>query len=159
MCRYITNIGNKLMGVLSPLVCGYTCVMFSGTQALATTNQKLVQISGYAWIWWHCPGVSDDKASACNAGNLGSISGSGRSPGGGNGNPLQYSNLENPMDRRAWQATVHRVTKSWTWLSHMKWLSMHAVALPLTGVKNMHVIYFLRMAICCKASAWEGQED
>ena len=49
---------------------------------------------------------SEGKASAYNAGDLGSIPGSGRSPGEGNGNPLQYSCLENPMDRGAWQATV-----------------------------------------------------
>ena len=49
---------------------------------------------------------SDGKESACNAGDLGSIPGSGRSPGEGNGNPLHYSCLENPMDRGAWQATV-----------------------------------------------------
>ena len=47
------------------------------------------------------------KSSACNAGDLGLIPGLGRSPGEGNGNPLQYSCLENPMDRGAWQATVH----------------------------------------------------
>ena len=47
------------------------------------------------------------KASACNAGDLGSIPGSGRSPGGGNGNPLQFSCLENPMDGGAWWAIVH----------------------------------------------------
>ena len=51
-----------------------------------------------------------------NAGNTGSICGSGRSPGEGNGNPLQYSCLENPMDREAWWAPVQRVAKSWTWL-------------------------------------------
>ena len=50
-------------------------------------------------------------------GDLGSILGSGRSPGEGNGNPLQYSCLENSMDRGAWWATVHGVTKSWTQLS------------------------------------------
>ena len=49
-----------------------------------------------------------------NAGDLGSTPGSGRSPGEGNGNPLQYSCLENHMDRGAWWATVHGVTKSWT---------------------------------------------
>ena len=49
-----------------------------------------------------------------NAGDVGSIPGSGRSFGGGNGNPLQYSCLESPMDRGAWQATVHVVAKSWT---------------------------------------------
>ena len=52
------------------------------------------------------------KKSACNAGDLGSIPGLGRSPGEGNGNPLQYSSLENPMDRRAWWATVHGVAES-----------------------------------------------
>ena len=51
---------------------------------------------------WGFPGGSEGKASACNAGDLGSIPGSGRSPGEGNGNPLQYSCLENTMDREAW---------------------------------------------------------
>ena len=63
------------------------------------------------------PGGSEVKASARNAGDLGSIPGSGRSPGEGNGNPLQYSCLENPMDREAWWATVHGVAKSRTRLS------------------------------------------
>ena len=57
---------------------------------------------------------SDGKESACNARDLGSIPGSGRSPGEGNGYPFQYSCLDNPMDRRAWQARVHGVTKSRT---------------------------------------------
>ena len=60
---------------------------------------------------------SDGKKSACNAGDLGSISGLRRSPGRGNGNPLQYSCLENPMDRGAWRATVPQVPKSQTWLT------------------------------------------
>ena len=55
-------------------------------------------------------GGSDGKESACDAGDLGSIPGLGRSPGGGHGNPLQYSWLENSMDRGAWWATVHGVT-------------------------------------------------
>ena len=59
-------------------------------------------------------GGSDSKESACNAGDPGSIPGSWRSPGEGLGNPLQYSCLENPMDRGAWQATLHVVTKSQT---------------------------------------------
>ena len=59
------------------------------------------------------PGGSEGKASAYNAGDLTWIPGLGRSSGEGNGNPLQYSCLENPMDREAWQATVHGVTKSW----------------------------------------------
>ena len=54
--------------------------------------------------WW-----LSGKESTCNAGNTGLIPGLGRSPGEGNGNPLQYSCLENPMDRGAWQATVHGV--------------------------------------------------
>ena len=57
------------------------------------------------------PGGSDGKESACNVGNLGSIPGSGRSPGEGHSNPLQYSCLENPMERGAWQATVHGVSE------------------------------------------------
>ena len=60
------------------------------------------------------PGGSDGEESACNAGDQGSIPGSGRSPGEGNGNALQYSCLENSMDRGAWRATVHGVAKSWT---------------------------------------------
>ena len=63
------------------------------------------------------PGGSDCKESACNAGDLGSTPGSGRSPGGGRGNPLQCSCLENPVDRGAWQATVHGVTQSQTRLT------------------------------------------
>ena len=59
------------------------------------------------------PGDSGGKESACNAGGLGLISGLGQSPGGGHSNPLQCSCLENPMDRGAWRATVHGVTKSW----------------------------------------------
>ena len=62
----------------------------------------------------HFPGGSDGKESACNAGDLGSIPGSGRSPGEGLGYPLQYSGLENPKDREAWRAAVHGVAKGWT---------------------------------------------
>ena len=64
------------------------------------------------------PGGSDSKESACNAGNLGSIPGSGRSPGEGNGKPLQYSYLENSMDEGPWQATVHGLAKNLTRLSN-----------------------------------------
>ena len=63
------------------------------------------------------PGGSEVKASASNAGDSGSIPGLGRSPGKGNGNPLQYSCLENPTDGGAWWATVHGVAKSRTRLS------------------------------------------
>ena len=70
------------------------------------------------WIWatrvWWLTLVRNSSA-----GDSGLISGWGRSPGEGNGNPLQYSCLENPMDRGAWQATVHKVEKSWTdWMTN-----------------------------------------
>ena len=71
-------------------------------------------------LWQHSPfpGGSDGKASACDAGDRDLIPGSRRSPGEGNGNPLQYSCLENPMDGGGWWATVHGVAKSWTRLSN-----------------------------------------
>ena len=68
-------------------------------------------------LWGRIGGGSDGNMSAYNAGDPGSILGSGRSSGGGNGNPLQYSCLEYPMDGGARWATVHGVTKSWRWLS------------------------------------------
>ena len=64
------------------------------------------------------PGGSDGKESARNAGDPSSLPGLGKFSGEGNGNPFQYSCLENSMDRGAWWATVHRVAKSWTWLSN-----------------------------------------
>ena len=67
---------------------------------------------------WGFAGGSDSEVSAHNAGDPGSIPGLGRSPGEGNGNPLQYSCLEHSMDGGAWWATVHRVAKSQTRLSN-----------------------------------------
>ena len=69
------------------------------------------------------PGSSDSKDSTCNAGDLGSIPGSRRSPGEENSYPLQYSGLKNSTDRRAWQAIVHGVEKSRTWLSDFHFIS------------------------------------
>ena len=72
------------------------------------------------------PGGTAGKESACNTrdpGDVGSIPGTGRSPGGGHGNPPQYFCLENHMDREAWWATVHRVSKSQT---QLRQLSVHA---------------------------------
>ena len=66
--------------------------------------------------------VKNSPANARDIRDVGSIPGSGRSPGEGHGNPLQYSCLQNPMDRGTWGATVHGVTKSRTWL---KWLNAH----------------------------------
>ena len=65
------------------------------------------------------PGIKNPLANAEDIRDAGSIPESGRSPGGGHGNPLQYSRMENPMDRGAWQAMVHRVTKSWTRLKQL----------------------------------------
>ena len=64
------------------------------------------------------PGDSEAKEPACKVGDLGLIPGSGGSPGEGNGYPIQYSCLENPMDRGDWWATVHQAAKSQTQLSH-----------------------------------------
>ena len=73
-------------------------------------ESKLFDFKGF-------PGGSVGKISACNVGDLGSIPKSGRSPGEGNGYPLQYSCLGNSMDKGAWWATVHGFTKSQTRLS------------------------------------------
>ena len=85
------------------------------------------------------PGGSDGKESACNAGDLRLIPRLGRSSGEGNGNPLQYSCLENPMDGVAWQATVRGVVKSWTRLSnfHMHMNSQTHLALRLPRALRM----------------------
>ena len=77
------------------------------------------------------PGGSDSKASACNVGDPGSIPGLERSPGEENGNPLQYSCLENSMDGGAWWAAVHGVTKSRTQLSDVIFLG----DLPNPGIE------------------------
>ena len=71
-----------------------------------------------SWLPKGVPGGSEVKVSAYGAGDLGLIPGSGRSPGEGNGNPLQHSCLENPMDGGAWWAPVHEVAKSQTRLSN-----------------------------------------
>ena len=84
------------------------------------------------------PGSSEVKASARNAGDLGSIPGLGRCPGEGNGNSLQYSCLENPMDGGAWWATVHGVAKSRTRLSDL----------------TFHWVYFLNTCECLRFSPY-----
>ena len=76
-------------------------------------NRQCRNTKDYKRLLW-TTGGSEVKASACYVGDLGSIPGSGRSPGERNGNPLQYSCLENPMDGGAWWATVHGVAKSRT---------------------------------------------
>ena len=87
------------------------CVSFNGTpwRHWAMSSPRLYL--AYTQVCWGFLDGSDGKEFACNAGDLGLIPGSGRSPGGGNGNLLQYCCLENPMDRGAWQATVHGITE------------------------------------------------
>ena len=107
-------------------------------------KQTILYASGYPWvgkIYWRrdrpptpvflgFPGGSDDKESSCNAGDLGSVPGLGRSLGEGDGYPLQYSGLENSTDRGVWQATVHGVEKSRTQLSnfHFQWIPQNIIA-------------------------------
>ena len=91
----------------------------------------MVWIEMHLMTKWVCPGGSDSKELICNVGDLGSIPGMGRSSGEGNGNPLQYFCLENPMDRGAWWATVHGVTV----LDMMEWLS---VSMCVHGQTHTH---------------------
>ena len=89
------------------------------------------------------PGGSDSKESACNADHPGLIPGSGRSPGEGNGNPLQYSCLENSMDSGAWWAIVYRIIKSQTRLSnyHFHFHSLFSIInLDITISKSLRMV-------------------
>ena len=121
----------KLMGIFVKwtLMVHFTVRPFVKAEIKSETQPQLLilydiylenkyQLKKNVWDTGGFPGGSEDKASACNAGDPGSIPGLGRSPGEGNGNPLQYSCLENPMDRGAWRATVHGVAKSRTRLSN-----------------------------------------
>ena len=88
-----------------------------GTGALFVSDRAIVFELAAIFHSFGFPGGSDGKESAYNAGDPGSISWSGRAPGEGTSNPLQYSCLGNPMDRGVWQATVHGVLRSQTRLS------------------------------------------
>ena len=90
--------------------------LLNRTKCLLTNKTKQNQKHLYTFLMG-LPQWLSGKESTCNAGDAGLIPGSGRSPGGGHGNPLQYPCLENPMDRGDWWATVHGVTKSQTRLS------------------------------------------
>ena len=87
---------------------------------LETCSTSLIML--YTWASQVALVLKNPTANAGNIRDVGLVQGSGRSPEGGHGKPLQYSRLENPMDRGAWWAVVHRVTKSWT---RLKRLSMH----------------------------------
>ena len=82
-----------------------------------------------------------------NAGDKGSITGLGRSPGGGLGNPLQYSCLENPMDRGAWWPTVHGVTDSWTQLKQLSMYMQYIYIYIYTHTHNTYKTYIYNIYI------------
>ena len=112
---------------------------------LEISHDNIIIIGYSSWfddVLYLYPGGSDSKASAWSAGDPGSTPGLGRSPGEGNGNPLQYSCLENSMDWGAWKATVHGVAKSWTRLSNItghRYTSIGA-SLIVQLVKNLPVM-------------------
>ena len=106
----------------------FNALIYKGGQQQYLPHKATVKSKLYTSAVWHItchvvctqedfPGGSDGKASVYNVGDLGSVPGSGRSPGEGTGNPLQYSCLENLMDSGAWQARIHGFTKSGTQMS------------------------------------------
>ena len=120
--------------------------------------------SSFSWPSWGFPGGSDGKASVYNAEDPGSIPGSGRSNRERNGKPAQYSCLGNPIDRGAWQATVHRVAKSGTRLKRFsvsllllfdllgknsygreKWFMPHTCSMILNALKECRVWNYLNL--------------
>ena len=101
--------GARRTGYFSSLLCDPSTVVFLPAEGHDLSSRVTVKCECSDLDF---PSGSDFKESACNAGDLGSVSGLGRSPGGGNGNPLQYCCLENPMDRGAWQATVHGIAEN-----------------------------------------------
>ena len=103
----------------------------------------LFQAKNYYFINKIFPGDSEVKASACNEGDLGSVPGSGRSLGEGNGNPLQYSCLENLMDGGAWWGTDYWVAKSQTWLSKFTFTSLKILfCFFMFQLPNKSILYF-----------------
>ena len=107
--QLIENVYMKFLPVINSKILGYICkITLSPILKLLFQNKVAAHkpINGVSLT------AQDSKESTCHAGDLGSIPESGRSPGEGNDYPFQYSCLENSMDRGAWQATVHGVTKS-----------------------------------------------
>ena len=128
----IVNAGSNLYCVPWMTLAGYW-VLSSAAQSFSYKMSRVI-VHNYSLLWELSDNVKHPspsiralvaKSPLAIAGDVrvsGSIAGLGRSPGGGHGHPLQCSRLENPMDRGAWRATVHRVAKSRTWL---EWLSTH----------------------------------
>ena len=92
--------------------------------------------------------VKNPPANVGDSGDIGSTAGSGRSPGGGNGKPLQYSCLENPKDRGAWLATVHRVAKSQTRLSNRVHVHTHTHTPSVCGTVDLCSHYGKQCEVC-----------
>ena len=112
--------------------------MSLGTPSLsAKSKQKLNVVSSMQSLMGF-PGSWDSKEFACSAGDAGWIPGSGRSPGEGNGYPLQYSCLENPMDEGAWRAIVHGVAKSQK--DTTEWLHFHFHAMAWVSVLSAQLL-------------------
>ena len=126
---------------------GWISLKFKGLSRVfsSTTIWKHQFVGAQPSLWSNSQVVTVVKNPPTNAGNVrksGSIPGLEKYPGVGNGNPLLYSCLENPMDRGAWQPTVHRCTKSWTLL---KQLSMHACSYPHMTTKKKHSFDYMHL--------------
>ena len=115
-CIYVLVIQLKVKGKILNLIRNQRNEHFNDTLMYKSSGQNFKDWQRL-WLSLGSPDGSNGKESACNTGDPGSIPGSGRSSRKRNGCPLQYSCLENSMDRGAWRATVHGVTKSWTQLS------------------------------------------
>ena len=102
------------------------------------------------WFWgsWVALVVKNPPASAGDIRDIGSIPGSGRSPRGGYGNPIQYSCLENPMDRGVWRAAVQRVAKSWTWLKRLSTQADRWFGKGQWGVSRMGALMLSGQFLC-----------
>ena len=127
----------QLSGLTYSNCCCFSTKIFSQKQGNSASNYCWNMIKIHV-LWFVCPkklkvlqyadvwaSLWISKESACNVGDPGLIHGLERSPKEGIGNPLQYYWLENPMDRRAWWATIHSVTKSRTWLTDWHFISFH----------------------------------
>ena len=116
---------NAYSGLISFKIYWFDLLAVQGTfKSLLQHHSLKASILWCSDFFMGFPGDSEVKVSACNAGDLGSIPGSGRSPGEGNGNPLQYSCLENPMDGGAWWAAVHGIAEGRTQLSDFTFFSL-----------------------------------
>ena len=143
---------SRVSGLRSRCHVGWALIWwFWGKNSLSRPFTSLVEfyfLPPYVWSFISFPCSSVGKESACNAGDPGSIPGSGSSPGEGNGNPLQYSCLENRMDRGAWRATAQGLAKSRTRLSDLHIACQPPVTLPLALTCILHHI----PSSTCKAS-------